>query len=148
MDFIAYVLLVQAFASSALAGLIWTIQLVHYPLFDRVDEDRWLEFHQSHSARISIVVGPLMAAEGLSALWLLFRRPSSVGLFLVWGGAMLVALVLGSTVLISVPFHNRLAAGFNVKAHRLLVVTNWIRTIGWTLRGIVAFVMIASYFGQ
>lgn len=85
-----------------------------------------------------------MAAEGLSALWLLFRHPAGMSLYLTWGGALLVALVLGSTVLVSVPFHNRLASGFNAKAHRLLVVTNWIRTTGWTLRGIVACVMIAS----
>lgn len=138
-------LLVQASASLAMVGLIWTIQVVHYPLFDRVDPSKWVDFHQSHSARISVVVGPIMAAEGLSTLWLLFRRPASVSPVLTWAGAILVAVVLGATVFVSVPFHNRLGVRFSPEAHRQLVLTNWIRTIGWTMRGIVACLMIAAY---
>ena len=140
-----FVLLLQAFASSALAGLIWTIQVVHYPLFDRVDPPQWAEFHRSHSARISVVVGPLMAAESLATLWLLVRTPASVSTALAWIGAVLVAMVLTSTVLLSVPIHTQLGAGFSIGAHRRLVTTNWIRTVGWTLRAIVSSVMVLSY---
>ncbi len=145
MNSIVFVLLVQAFASLSLVGLIWTIQIVHYPLFDHVDPSKWVEFHQSHSARISVVVGPMMAAEGLTALWLLIRRPASISPLLTWGGAVLVAVVLGATVSVSVPFHHRLGKRFSADAHRQLVLTNWVRTIGWTMRGVIACLMIASY---
>jgi hypothetical protein len=131
-----------------MAGLIWTIQVVHYPLFDRVDPGKWQEFHTSHSARVSLVVGPFMAVEGLAALWLLVRRPSGVSPALTWGGAILVAVVLGTTVLLSVPFHDRLSKRFDLGAHHGLVATNWIRTVGWTLRGVVACAMIAGYVNR
>ena len=142
------VLLAQAFASISLVGLIWTIQVVHYPLFDRVDPAKWEDFHQSHSARISMLVGPFMAVEGLATLWLLFHRPPELSMPLVLVGATLVAVVLGSTVLVSVPFHNRLGVRFSMGAHHGLVVTNWIRTIGWTLRGVLSCTMIATYFNH
>lgn len=87
----------------------------------------------------------MLAAEGLTSLWLLIRRPATVSPFLTWGGAVLVAVVLGATVLLSVPLHQRLGMRFSADAHRQLVLTNWIRTIGWTMRGIVACLMLASY---
>ena len=89
-----------------------------------------------------------MAVEGLATLWLLFRRPPEISIALILVGAILVAVVLGSTVLVSVPFHNRLGIRFSSKAHHGLVVTNWIRTIGWTLRGVVSCVMLATYFSH
>ena len=87
-----------------------------------------------------------MAVEGVATLVLLVR-PSGLGLPMVWLGAVLVAVALGSTVLLSVPFHNRLANGFNADDHRGLVVTNWIRTGAWTFRGLLSSAMLLTYLG-
>jgi hypothetical protein len=38
------------------------------------------------------------------------------------------------TFFISVPFHNRLAQGFDYIAIDGLVRTNWLRTLAWTAR--------------
>lgn len=38
----------------------------------------------------------------------------------------------------------RLERGFDMVAHRRLVVGNWVRTIGWSMRGVLAILMLAS----
>jgi hypothetical protein len=39
--------------------------------------------------------------------------------------------------------HRRLEQGFDLAAHRQLVRGNWIRTIAWSLRGLLAVLMLA-----
>ena len=54
-------LLMQVASTLILVGLIWTIQLVHYPLFDHVEAERFRDFHRQHSEHISWLVVPLTA---------------------------------------------------------------------------------------
>jgi hypothetical protein len=138
-------LVAHFFVTTALAGLIWTIQVVHYPLFDRVDRQRFVEFEQSHSSRISFLVGPLMGAELLLSGWLLFQRPTGVPLALSWVAFAVLMAVHATTVLCSVPAHSVLGRGFSETAHHRLVQTNWIRTAGWTVRAIIAGVMVIEF---
>ena len=128
------VLVAHAAVTWVLVGLIWTVQLVHYPLFRHVDEGGWQVFHERHAARITWLVGPLMPLEVILAGLLLARAPSP----LTWLGAALVGVVWLSTALLQVPLHHRLADGFDAVAHRRLVRSNWIRTVAWTLRGALA----------
>ena len=132
------VLLIQIATTLALVGLIWTIQLVHYPLFDHVDEGRFRDFHRQHSSRISWIVVPLMLAEAATAALLLVSRPAAVTALSAWAGAAPLAIVWGSTALLQVPQHGVLAGGFDAEAHRLLVSTNWLRTAAWSARGALA----------
>lgn len=52
----------------------------------------------------------------------------------VWWALGLVLLIWAATFFISVPFHNRLAQGFDYVAIDGLVRTNWLRTVAWTGR--------------
>ena len=52
------VTLVHAAATWFLVGLIWIIQVVHYPLFARVGEDGFVAYEAAHTRLISLVVGP------------------------------------------------------------------------------------------
>ena len=128
-------LLVQIASTLVLVGLIWTIQLVHYPLFDRVDAERFEDFHRQHSQRISWLVVPLMLAEAATAALLLVWRPAAVPAPSAWLGAVLLAVVWLSTALLQVPQHGVLGDGFDAGAHRLLVTSNWLRTAAWSARG-------------
>jgi hypothetical protein len=116
----------------ALVGLIWTIQIVQYPLFDRVGREAFPTWHAAYTAAITWVVAPLMLAELASALWLLgvvgYREP----LFLA--SLLPLALVWMATAFVQVPLHGRLARGFDAASHRRLVRSNWLRTSAWTLR--------------
>jgi hypothetical protein len=45
-------------------------------------------------------------------------------------------------VFLQVPAHEGLSQRFDPDLTRRLVRTNWIRTIGWTARGVLAVVMV------
>ena len=51
-------------ATLALVGLIWTVQLVHYPLMAEV-RTGFARYHELHRERITWIVAPLMGAEAL-----------------------------------------------------------------------------------
>jgi hypothetical protein len=139
-------LLVHAAATWMLVGLIWTIQLVHYPLFAAVGSDGWAVYHRQHVTSITPLVGPLMLAEAATAVWLLFQRPPTVPLWATMVGVALVLVVWLSTALWQVPLHNKLATGPDVELARQLAASNWLRTLTWSLRGLLAawFVWLAT----
>ena len=123
----------HAAATWALVGLIWTVRLVHYPLFVRVGTEAFRAYHARHTRQITWVVAPLMATELLTAV-LLFAGGLREG----WLLASFAPLAFNwlSTGLIQVPLHHRLAKGFDAEAHRRLVNTNWGRTAAWSIRGV------------
>jgi len=126
-------LLLLNFALTAyLTGLIWTVQVVHYPSFAQVAPDKFVAFHQQHSTRMSWVVMAPMVLELALAAWLVYAG-RALGTA-VWWSLGLVLLVWAATFLVSVPFHNRLAHGYDYVAIDGLVRTNWLRTLAWTVR--------------
>ena len=137
------ILLANALSTLALVGLIWTIQLAHYPAFAYVRDDVFIAFEAFHQRAISIVVMPLMLLELGAALALLQWRPDAIPLALAMLGVALVAIVWLSTFFVQVPLHHRLAQGYDGDAIRRLVATNWIRTVAWSLRGgVIAWCLI------
>jgi hypothetical protein len=127
-------LLAQLATTLPLAGLIWTIQLVHYPLFAGVGSAGFAAYHAAHSQRITVLVAPLMLVELGAAVaslhWPSARAPA-------WYGPAMAALVgvaWVTTALCSVPAHARLELAFDRRAHEWLVATNWARTAAWSLR--------------
>jgi hypothetical protein len=123
---------VHAAATWALVGLIWTVQLVHYPLFAQVGAKAFRHYHARHTRQITWIVAPLMAAELLTAFLLVAR-----GVRQPWLLASLLPLAFNwiSTWRVQIPLHDRLAAGFDADVHRRLVATNWWRTAAWNIRG-------------
>ncbi|MBB6431658.1 hypothetical protein [Algisphaera agarilytica] len=142
------ILLTNAAATLYMVGLIWMVQRVHYPLFDGVSEPQFAAYEARHTRAITPIVLPPMMVELVSAVGLVIVKPDAeLGLVLPgwmpWVGLGLVLLVWGVTFCCSVPQHVKLARGFDPKACRLLVNTNWLRTAGWTLRGGLVIWMLA-----
>jgi hypothetical protein len=79
-----------------------------------------------------------MAAAVLLGLF----RPPGVALPLVVAGDVLIAIVWVSTFFVQIPIHAKLLAGYDGALQRRLVVTNWIRTLAWTVRGVIALEMM------
>lgn len=130
-------LLVHLIATAFLCGLIWVMQLVHYPLFDRVDREAFVDFETAHQQRITWIVAPAMLIEALTAgAWMLAAWRS--GDFVGWAiaNAILLAAIWAATAFLAVPMHAKLATGFDADALRRLVDTNWVRTGLWTVRTI------------
>lgn len=134
------IFLLHAASTLAMTGLIWFVQLVHYPLFPYAESGGFRNFAADHQRRTSWVVVPLMLTEAGTATLLLV---SSSALLAVWLGWVLLVSIWLSTALIQVPLHRRLASGFDSGTARRLVVTNWWRTIAWTLRAGIALQLLA-----
>ena len=130
-----------------MVGVIWFVQVVHYPLFARVGEDGFAPYSEAHSRLTTYVVGPPMLLEAATALVLVFRRPEGIPPWAALAGLGLVALVWASTVLLQVPRHTALGSGFDREAWSGLVLTNWVRTAAWTARGALVLWMVARLVG-
>lgn len=134
-------------ATMFMVGLIWFVQVVHYPLMAAVGEQQFVAYEDRHRTLTGMVVGPPMAVEGVTTLLLFFAPPDGVGRTLPLVAGLVLVVVLGSTVLVQVPLHGRLSRGFESAAARRLVTTNWVRTVGWSARGGLAIVMLARHLG-
>ena len=127
-------IIVQLAATVSLTGIIWLVQIVHYPLFSYASEEKYRLFHLAHMNRISFVVAPLMIVEAISGALIIFYPPENIDSRLLLIGAGLILAIWLSTFFLQVPLHEKLAQGFDADVHRALVNTNWIRTVGWSLR--------------
>ena len=132
-----HLLLIHAGCTLFMAGLIWTIQVVHYPLFAHVGAEDYERYQHLHMQRITWVVMPMMLAELACAVALFFSTQVNASQ-LVWVGLALLMCIWLSTALLQVPAHAELTKGWNASAHARLVTSNWIRTLAWSVRGLIA----------
>jgi hypothetical protein len=104
------VLLAHLGATWYMTGLIWFVQIVHYPL---------------------------MLIEVVTAVLLLVRDAELRGSWLFWASCGLLAVVWVATALWQMPLHHQLLAGHDEGHVGALVRSNWIRTIAWTGRALI-----------
>ncbi len=141
-------LLAHAALTWALCGLILTVQWVHYPLFARVGDGAFVPYELEHTRRITALVGPLMLGELLTGAVLAWRSPPSAPAWAVWLGLALIALIWGMTALVQSPLHGRLSRGWDERAWRALVRSNWGRTALWLARGLLVGWLLARQAGM
>lgn len=132
IDMLKLTFLINLFSTIFMCGVIWIVQVVHYPLFAKVGDQLFREYHADHNVLISLIVVPAMLLELGSSAYFTFHRPDYVSQAEAWLGLGCVSVAWGATFLLSVPAHNSLAAGFDAQAYSALVQTNWIRTFAWS----------------
>lgn len=136
------VLLLHTAASWFMIGVIWFVQVVHYPLMARVGQADFATYEQHHTRLTGYIVGPAMVIELLTAVALLRWRPATISAEWPLGGLLLLAVIWGSTWAIQIPCHEHLTRGFDESVHRWLVRSNIVRTVCWSLRGVLGLVMV------
>lgn len=130
----------HAAATWAMVGILWFVQLAHYPLFTAVPPGAFPAYQAANIRATAGLVAPLMLAEGLLALALAWRRRDAPA----WAGLALLAAVWASTAFIQFPLHRALLAGFDPALHERLLLTNWFRTAGWSARGVLALWLLRA----
>ena len=137
----AWLLFAHAAATLYLTGVIWFVQIVHYPLFAWVGQGGFSEYEREHVRRTGwVVAGPMVAelAAAVAVVWV-------VGGWLAWTGLALAGVIWVSTLVWQVPAHGRLAMGFDASVHLRLTRTNWARTAAWTARSVVALALAGPF---
>ena len=137
------IFLLNVAATLFMTGVIWFVQVVHYPLFAGVGAEGFAAYEAQHSNLTTFVVIVPMFVELVTALLLVWRRPPELGSWEVWVGFGLVGVIWLSTAFLQVPQHTALGAGFDLAAHTTLVTTNWLRTAAWTLRSVLVLWWVA-----
>ena len=126
------VLIAHLIFSSIMTGVIWVIQIVHYPSFHFIEKELYTAFQKFHMNKISIIVIPVMLAELITGIMLLFDK-SSKSFFLITSLIILI-LIWAITGVFFSKVHSKLIFGYQELVVNQLVVMNWIRTLLWTLR--------------
>jgi hypothetical protein len=133
-------LVINLVSSFMLCGVIWLVQLVHYPFFHRAERDRFPEHMGFHKLRISVIVMPLMVAELATSLWLSLSAADFI--LLHRAGLGIVILIWLATFFVSVPLHEKISAEYDEATIQKLVATNLVRTVLWTLKAILGIVIL------
>ncbi len=125
-----------------MTGIIWLIQVIHYPLFKLVGEHTFNNYHKVHTQKTSLVIAIPMLLEILTGLYLIVGDEAYRNNFIFITAFILLIFIWVSTFFISVPKHNILSKGFNDLEVNALIKTNWIRTIAWSVRAICLFYLL------
>ena len=131
---------VEIFSCLLMTGLIWMVQLVHYPSFLYVDQRRFQEFSKFHQTKISLIVIPVMCVEALSHSLNYLMGDLNTLTVLDYLSTLSLVLIWSVTFFISVPCHRILSERYDERVIRKLVNTNWLRTFFWSLRSLLFLV--------
>jgi hypothetical protein len=130
-------LLLQAAATVYMTGLIWFVQVVHYPLLTAVPPSDLPAYEFGHQRRTGFVVAPPMLLELVTAVAALRWRPPELPALWAWAGVTLLGAIWASTAFVQVPLHDALEQAHDAGSIRLLVASNWVRTVAWTARAVL-----------
>ena len=120
-------------------GLIWFVQIVHYPLFAAVMPQNFTAYEQKHTHFTGFVTAPMMVIELLTGIALVYLNLDSL---FYWFNLTGIILLWASTFFIQVPLHGQLTEKHQPRAIKKLVQTNWIRTIIWSVRALALVVYL------
>ena len=125
-------LILHLIATSVMVGVIWIIQLVHYPSFHFIELKQYTTFQRFHMSRISYVVIPAMLTE-LFTLILIVISMDQIDTLVLASAILLIFIWLMTAVFFS-GVHQKLTLGYDQTVVDKLVKLNWGRTLLWTLR--------------
>ena len=125
-------LIIHLIATSVMVGVIWVIQLVHYPSFHFIELKQYTTFQRFHMSRISYMVIPAMLTE-LFTLILIVISMDQIDTLVLASAILLIFIWLMTAVFFS-GVHQKLTLGYDQTVVDKLVKLNWGRTLLWTLR--------------
>ena len=135
-----------------MVGMIWTVHLLHYPLFAYVGDETYVTFQQEHVDRIGALLFVPWLTEGVTLLGILAlafvggRRELQLPAVI---NAVAMAVVLVISGFWSAPAHGDLSDGFDAAVHDRLMNANLVRTLAWSVCGaMAAWILLRSWTSQ
>ena len=136
-----YLTITQLVITWVLIGIMWFSQVVHYPLYKKIKEG-FVEYERSHIRRAALLIGPIMVIEAITAFFLVGAAPGGTLATLAGVNLILLILIWLSTFLFQITLHQKLSIRFSPRVLRNLMTSNWVRTLLWTLKGVIMIFMI------
>ena len=124
--------LIHLITTAMMVSIIWLVQILHYPTFLYIDNERYTEFQNFHMKNISFLIIPLMLLEFLTGFFLLFFVDEVDFYFSV--SFSLLVLIWLITALFFSKYHFALSYKYERNIILKLIRLNWIRTFFWTAR--------------
>ena len=131
------VLLIHLFSTIFMTGLCWFVQIVHYPLFQAMKLEDLPHYEQKNKVTGYITV-TVMTVELITGLILVYQQFELLYILNI----AILALIWLSTMVYQVPMHLKLMIVASNETISKLIRTNWIRTLGWTIRSGVLLVIL------
>ena len=139
-------LLLETAATIFMSGVLWTMQLLNYPLLALVGRDAFPGYEAAHNRRFALVVVPGVLAAAVGGIGLVAARPGQVPLWAPACELALLVLVIISTAALQGRQHGALARGFDQRTLSLLARSNWIRVAAWSAAAVIALWMCQQVF--
>lgn len=140
--FIELLLLFHAFTTWMIGGIILFVQVVYSPLYNRY-KDLIAEYQKKNLIHMGNLMAPIFFLEVVSACILVFVLRTNT----VYRTLAFINLGLIVTIWV-VNGIMRLRSGevkefiLIHKIHKILLSSNWFRTICWTIRGFIVLLML------
>ena len=130
-----------------MSGMIWSMQILEYPLFALVGPKEFPEYHRRHNRGLPFLVIIPSIGAFVSAVVLIFTRPARLPLWSTIVIAVLDLFIIAATAVREAPLHAQLdREGYSPTVIRQLVLGNWIRTLLWTINAILLLVLTVPFF--
>ena len=124
--------LIHLITTAMMVSIIWLVQILHYPTFLYIDNERYTEFQNFHMKNISFVIIPLMLLEFLTGFFLLFVAVE-IDFYFSISFSLLVLIWLITSLFFS-KYHSALSNKYERGIILKLIRLNWVRTFFWTAR--------------
>jgi hypothetical protein len=129
-----------------IAGIFWFIQLVHYPMFRQMPANSLINYSYHHYQKITRIIAPLFVIDLVTLLYMIVILPTSISVNLAITGTLIFVLIILVTQLWFSPMLQKLSKQPNDYLISKLVNMNWIRTLSWTLKGLITIIIAVEIF--
>jgi len=133
-------LLFNLISTLLIAGILWFVQLVHYPLFNEIPAKNMVNYGYYHMQKISGIINLLFIVDFITIVFLLLLVNSDLSATLMVINISIFLFIVFLTRITFLPIHQQLSKNPNSTLIAKLINLNWIRTLVWSLK--VIFLLI------
>ncbi len=133
MEKLVITFLIQIITSFSLLGITWFMQLIHFPLLNNIKEG-FTQYERSHLKRAACFTGPLLVIDLVTSILLVAFEGSSILVRLATANLVFNIIYWLWTFVYQLQQHQKLSVGFSKSTIHKLILSNWFRTLVWTLK--------------
>jgi hypothetical protein len=141
---LSFYLILNLITSLMMAGIVWFMQVVQFPLFTTVRPRNFLGYGTHFKFLTAYIMAPMFLLEAIGALGLAIKFYGHHNGLLI-GNLVLFAIAWGATLLYTLPIQNKLTERYVPARIRSLIHYNWVRTLAWSGKGALAVLLVIKY---